>query len=79
MKEQEAAESFIAGLESSSDLMALANACSVMLCLALEEHLRREGKDNHTAAFLDVARTLEHRTAQLDALWRDIEGTEAHP
>jgi hypothetical protein len=55
--------------------MVLAHACSVMTCLALEEHLQREGKDNHAAAFLDVARYLEHRTAQLEALWRDIEGT----
>jgi len=54
------------------------NACSVMLCLALEEHLRREGKDNHAAAFLDVARYLE-RTAQLEAIWRDIEGRQACP
>jgi hypothetical protein len=52
MKEQEAVESFVSELEASSDLMALAHVCSVMTCLALEEHLRREGKDNHATAFL---------------------------
>jgi hypothetical protein len=48
MKEREAAESFVSGLEAPSDLMAFAHACSVMTCLALDEHLRR-GKDNHAA------------------------------
>jgi hypothetical protein len=76
MKEQHAVESFVSGLEGPSDLMALAHACSVMTCLALEEHLRREGKDNHAAAFLDVACYLQERTAQLEAIWRDIEGAE---
>jgi hypothetical protein len=75
MNDQEAMDSFVAGLEASSDLMALANACSVMTCLALDEHLQRKGKDNHAAVFLDVARYLEERTAQLEAIWRDIEGT----
>jgi hypothetical protein len=59
MKEQDAVESFVSGLAASSDLMALAHVCSVMVCLALEEHLRREGKDNHAATFLEVARYLE--------------------
>jgi hypothetical protein len=76
MKEQDAVESFVSEREAPSDLMALAHACSVMICLALDEHLRREGKDNHAAAFLDVARYLEERTAQLRAIWRDIEGSE---
>jgi hypothetical protein len=49
MKEQEAVESFVSRLEAPSDLMALAHACSVMTRLALDEQLRREGKDNHAA------------------------------
>ena len=78
LKEQEAVESFVSGLEAATDLMALAHACSVMTCLALEEHVRREGKDNHAATFLDVARYPEERMAQLAALWRDIEGASRH-
>jgi hypothetical protein len=73
MREREAARSLVSALDASSDLMALAHACSVMTCLALDEHLRRKGKDNHAAAFLDVARYLEERTAQLEAVWREIE------
>jgi hypothetical protein len=67
MMEQDAVESFVSGL-AASDLMALAHASSVMTCLALEEHLRREGKDNHAATFLDVGQYLEEQTAQLEAI-----------
>jgi hypothetical protein len=73
MKDQRTMERFVAELDGSSDLMALANACAGLAWHALGEHLRREGEDNHAAAYREVAAYLD-RTAMLHSIWLEIEG-----
>ncbi len=76
MKDQQAMDKFVAALDDASDLMTLANACAGIAWHALHEHLRREGKDHHVEAALEIVEYLEKRTAQLRGIWLHIEGKE---
>jgi hypothetical protein len=76
MKDSRAMERLLAQLNSSSDLMALANAGARIASMALNEHPRREGDDKHAAAHLEIANYLEGRTALLQSVWMQIDRRE---
>jgi hypothetical protein len=69
----EAARGFIRSLDRASDLMEAACAPAVLVMLALDAHLEREGKDNHALALLETAQLLHARLAQLLEVWKTVE------
>jgi hypothetical protein len=73
MKDLDAAKRLAGSLDRTSDLMELACASAALATLALDVHLRREGKDNHAAAFLETAEWLQDRLASMVELWRELE------
>jgi hypothetical protein len=73
LREIEAAKVFVNGLDEASDLIEVACSSATLATLALDVHLKREGKDNHARAFLETAYWLQVRLAELVEVWKAIE------
>jgi hypothetical protein len=69
----EAARGFVRSLDRASDLIEAACAAAVLVMLALDAHLEREGKDNHALALLETAQWLHARLAQLLEVWKTVQ------
>jgi hypothetical protein len=72
----EAARRFIGGLDEASDLIEAACSSAALATLALDTHLKREGKDNHARAYLEAAYELQCRLSEFAELWRALEAGE---
>jgi hypothetical protein len=74
LRDMNAAKAFVQGLQKPSDLMEVACSSTTLATLALDVHLKREGKDNHAAEFLRLAYWLQVRLGDLVEVWKRIEG-----
>jgi hypothetical protein len=68
-----AAERFVRRLDRRLDVMEVAASSAALTMLALDLHLRREGKDNHAETLLESAYWLQTRLASLVELWKGLE------
>ena len=67
------AERFVRRLDRTVDLMELAASSTALATLALDIHMKREGKDNHARAMLETAYWLQSRLSELVELWKSLE------